>query len=173
MKVENYILVEDDDDDFIPPDFKGGKLFSKPPKTDLTEEEAGARIATISDCLNPETSMLQLRGMATAISCRPREELLNRFAFAFFKGERASAYALSLGLIHSGIPPAFWVSPQTSRKYTPEQRLDLFCHDLEYIAYQYPKHAKGVKYERYRRLLDTCTFRWAVTVAACSRPIGI
>ena len=153
MITENYILVEDDD--FIPPDFKRGKLFAGPPKTDLTEEETGTQITTISDCLNPETSISQLRGMATDISRYPREELLNKFSFAFFEGRRTSAYALSLGLIRSGIPPAFWVSPQTNKAYTPEQRLDLLCYDIEYIAYQYREHAKGVKYERYRRLLDT------------------
>lgn len=82
-----------------------------------------------------------------------RDELIIRFQSAFHAGKRVVSLLCADSLISQGIPPAFWHSSLLQSNFSVTDRFDLFAHDVRWLRAAYPKHARTVRYDRYRSLL--------------------
>lgn len=84
-----------------------------------------------------------------------RDDLTNRYRKAFAAGQRAVAYLLAEALTAYGMPPCFRFGyPESTRRLTLNQRLDLFAHDMQWLAKHHPKQRSKVLGERYKHLFD-------------------
>lgn len=82
-----------------------------------------------------------------------REKAAEKYRNAFATGRRAVAFVLAEALTANGLPPCFRFShPPSSRTLTLDQQLDLFAHDMQWIATQHPAQQQAVTGRRYQRL---------------------
>ncbi|ARM02106.1 hypothetical protein BOC59_20630 [Burkholderia pseudomallei] len=84
-----------------------------------------------------------------------REKLTSAYRSAFATGQRAKAFVLAEGLTAHGLPPCFrFPHPPSIRPFTIDQQLDMFAHDIQWLARQHMAQRRAVHGKRYARLFD-------------------
>ncbi|KVD64875.1 hypothetical protein [Burkholderia ubonensis] len=123
-------------------------------------------IETLSSVLTRQASgsLDRARSMARG---HDREKLTRLYRSAFATGQRAKAFVLAEALTAHGLPPCFRLAhPPPARPFTVDQQLDLFAHDVQWLAVQYPEQRRAASAKHYQRLFDAATpdeFEWGIS----------
>jgi hypothetical protein len=108
----------------------------------------------------PLSEPLQTISLAAHLAAREkvsafgREKVLGEFRSVFHQGRRKVSLVCADSLIEHGIPPAFWHDHRSTITYSLEQRFDLFAYDVRWLRAAYPSHARVVRYNRIKAMLD-------------------
>lgn len=95
-----------------------------------------------------------------------RERLMRLYRAAFVNRRRDLAFVLAEALTARGLPPCFRFAHPQACPFTKEQQLDLFVHDVHWLATRHPKQREVVNGKRYKRLFDAATATEALRLSA-------
>ncbi|MCO5398333.1 hypothetical protein [Ralstonia soli] len=84
-----------------------------------------------------------------------RERLIGMYRNAFATQQRTKAFLLAEALTIHRLPPCLrFAHPPPVRPLTVDQQLDLFAHDIQWLAGQHAAQRRAVTGKRYTRLFD-------------------